>query len=369
MKVRQGPARAALLSSLVSVLASAALVGTGSAASAATIAPPYEPDANAAGTITFYDASGAAITSGSTSALVGYAVGSATLTSTGSKASLYGYLPKSGQAPGAFSGELLSGPTTYPIAGAPASVSGSANPAVKPLTGDVTFAQLAADFPNTATDAYQGLYQIRIKTTDTQYLVADIKISGSTWSEVYPSSGPVVDPAPVSIKTDRGTIFAGQKAYLTVTGTPGATYKVTAANRPSSTFLLAHQGTLGANGTSTFEVHPLNNVNFIAESAGAISPQVIVSVHTGLNIAVKRSGNGHVLTFYGQIYPNNRTQAIFIKTGTTTVGQATRDASGKNWTFKKDLTSSAGKTVVFYSATASDTQNANGHSINYPVKI
>jgi hypothetical protein len=24
---------------------------------------------------------------------------------------------------------------------------------------------------------------------------------------------------------------------------------------------------------------------------------------------------------------------------------------------------------VFYSATASDTQNANGHSINYPVKI
>jgi hypothetical protein len=184
-----------------------------------------------------------------------------------------------------------------------------------------------------------------------------------------PSPSPTPSSGPVSIGADRGSIIAGQQAFLTVTGTPGATYDVTAANRPSSTFVLAHRGTLGANGTSTFEVHPLNNVNFIAHSGSATSPQVIVSVHTGLNIGVKRSGNGHVLTFYGQIYPNNRTQAIYIKTGNTTVGQATRDASGKNWTFKKDFTSSAGKTLVFYSATASDTQNANGHSINYAVKI
>jgi hypothetical protein len=225
-----------------------------------------------------------------------------------------------------------------------------------------------------APTAAPGARDITAKTTDNQsgaICTGCFTVTAGPTPTATPSATPTSTPSPssVSISADRGTILAGQKAYLTVTGTPGATYDVTAANRPSSTFVPAHRGTLAANGTSTFEVHPLNNVNFIAHSGSATSPQVIISVHTGLNIAVKRSGNGHVLTFYGQIYPNNRAQAIFIKTGTTTVGRATRDASGKNWTFKKDFTSSAGKTVVFYSATASDTQNANGHSINYPVKI
>jgi hypothetical protein len=380
MKVRQGPARAALLSSLVSAVAAAAFVSAGHAATAATATPPYEPDANAAGTITFYDPSGAAITSGSTTALVGYAVGSAALTSTGSKASLYGYLPKSGQVPGAFSGELLSGPTTYPIAGAPAPVSGSANPAVKPLTGDVTFAQLAADFPNTATDAYQGLYQIRIKTTDTQYLTADIKIAGGTWSEVYPSSGPAPtatptptstpSSGPVTLSADLGTIFAGRMAHLTVHGTPGAAYNVFAANRPSSTFAIAHQGTLDTKGNSAaFEVHPLNNVVFIAHVGSTASNQINMAVHTLLNFTAKGSGKAHQFVFSGQIYPNNRSQAIYIGTGRTNLGRATRDASGKNWRFVYNGSASAGKRVVFYSFTASDTQNANGHSANYSLKV
>jgi hypothetical protein len=172
---------------------------------------------------------------------------------------------------------------------------------------------------------------------------------------------------PLSITTSNGGPLAGQQSFLTVFGTPGATYDVVAANRPSSTFVLAHQGILDGNGRSVFEVHPLNNVNFIARSGGVSSAQVIMSVHTGLNIGVKSSGQ--VLTFYGQIYPNNRAQAIFIKVADgsangTIVGQATRDASGKNWTFRHDFASAAGRTLTFFSATASDTQNANGHSAN-----
>ena len=201
MKVRQGPARAALISTLVT----AVLAATGSSPAAAAATPPYEPDANAAGSITFYDAAGNVVTSGSTTALVGYAVGTAPLTSTGNKASLYGYLPKSGQAPGSFSGELLAGPTTYPIAAAPAAVSGSSNPAVKPVTGDLTFGDLAKDFPNTATDVYAGLYQIRIKTTDSKYLATDIQINGTTWQEVYPvSSGAVTTSTSLAV-TESGT--------------------------------------------------------------------------------------------------------------------------------------------------------------------
>jgi hypothetical protein len=176
-------------------------------------------------------------------------------------------------------------------------------------------------------------------------------------------AGTATPPAgQVSISTSDGGPLAGQQSFLTVVGTPGAAYDVVAANRPSSTFLVAHRGVLDGNGRSVFEVHPLNNVNFIARSGGVSSAQVIMSVHTALNIAVKKSG--HTLTFYGQIYPNNRAQTVYIKTGNTIVGRAVRDSSGKNWIFTHDFSSGAGKSVVFYSYTASDTQNANGHSSN-----
>lgn len=180
MKVRKGPARAALLSTLVS----AALTIVAVAPASAATTPPYEPDSGSAGSISFYDATGTVLTSGPATTRIGYAVGSAALTSTGSKASLYGYLPQSGKAPGAFSGELLAGPTVYPVSGAPG---GSTNPTVVPAGSDLTFADLAKDFPNTATDAYANLYQIRIKTSDTKYLSTDISISNGTWSQVYPS--------------------------------------------------------------------------------------------------------------------------------------------------------------------------------------
>jgi hypothetical protein len=169
--------------------------------------------------------------------------------------------------------------------------------------------------------------------------------------------------APVpTLKASAGTILAGQTATLTVRGTPGSGYDVLAANRPSSTFLLAHRGLIGADGTSTFSIHPLNNVNFVARNASGTSAQAIVSVHTALSLAISRSG--HVLTFTGQIYPNNRAQAVYVYTGTTRVGRATRDASGKNWVLRHDFTASAGKALVLCSYTASDTQNANGHSRN-----
>jgi protocatechuate 3,4-dioxygenase beta subunit len=166
----------------------------------------------------------------------------------------------------------------------------------------------------------------------------------------------------ITINATKGTIIAGQLSTIVVTGTPGVAYDVIAANRPSSVFALAHQGIIGVNGTASFTVHPLNNVNFIARQSGAASPQIIIAVHTGLNIGVKKSG--HTLTFYGQIYPNNRSQTVYIYAvgQSSPVGAATRDASGKNWTFTHNFSSGAGKTVTFYSYTLSDTQNANGHS-------
>ncbi len=52
-------------------------------------------------------------------------------------------------------------------------------------SNDSTIATLISDFPNTATDAYQGLYQIRVKTSgvgqppDATYDSADILVTGT----------------------------------------------------------------------------------------------------------------------------------------------------------------------------------------------
>jgi hypothetical protein len=138
---------------------------------------------------------------------------------------------------------------------------------------------------------------------------------------------------------------------------------VVAANRPSSVFALAHQGIFGADGTSSFTIHPLNNVNFIARSGNVSSAQVIVSVHSAVNITVKRV-SGHILTFSGQVYPGRDGQVVTLfsivngvstKVGVTTV-------HGNAWSFTHDFASAAGKKVVLYAYTASDTQNAFGHS-------
>jgi hypothetical protein len=207
------------------------------------------------------------------------------------------------------------------------------------------------------------------------YIVGDTsgnELSRGVTNETFTSGSPATT---TSISADVGTIFAGRMAFLTVHGTPNANYDVFAANRPSSTFVIAHQGKLDANGNSlAFEVHPLNNVVFTATVGSATSNnQINLAVHTLLNFSAHRKAgaNAHTYVFSGQIYPANRSQAIFIKIGNTTLGQATRSpgASGKNWTFTYDGSSKAGQRVVLYSATASDTQNANGHSANFSLKL
>ena len=287
MKVRQGPARAALLSTLVSTAVMTVAVSPASAAGN----PPYEPDTGAAGSITFYDASGALLTGGSTSAIVGYAVGSTTLTANGSKASLYGYLPKNGQAPGQFSGELLAGPTTFPISGAPAPVSGSANPAVKTVTGDLTFADLAKDFPNTATDAYQGLYQIRIKTSDTKYLATDIQISGSTWSQVYPAVSGTATTTTLGVSPAAAT--PGQTETLTATVSPSAaagTVQFSDGSTALGSPVTVSGGTASTTVTLAAGAHSLSAAFTPADAAafrpsGSATTRYVVRTATSLTLA------------------------------------------------------------------------------------
>jgi hypothetical protein len=160
--------------------------------------PPWEPISNPpeVGALTFYNSTGQAITGGSIndSPLAAYVQGSATIRSGDTKATLSGFLPVEGQAPGLWSGEALSKSTTYPNTSAPTALASSALPLVTGASGDESIATLEADFPNTDTsnDGYAGMYVLRLYTSaqseslSTSYDSADIQVTGNTWSVVYP---------------------------------------------------------------------------------------------------------------------------------------------------------------------------------------
>jgi hypothetical protein len=176
------------------VVAAGALVLVG--AGPALAAPPYEPDsANQLGQLVFYDTAGNVVTSGSTTddPFAKYVVATSNdPIASNSVATLYGYLPQNGVAPGAWSGEQLSGFATFPASSAPAPVAtaGANRPVVTNAPGDTRLADLKADFPNTAPagDPYEGLYQIRLQTNgNSKWWAADVKITGTSWQLVYPT--------------------------------------------------------------------------------------------------------------------------------------------------------------------------------------
>lgn len=192
------------LTSLVMVLAvlvavTAVTVTHGPPAGAST-PPPWEPDAvNEAGTLTFYDASGHVITTGSTAnPIAAYIKGSAGIRTGDTKAVLYAYTPVNGVAVGAWTGEALSPSTPYGTGVTyPGDLAGTALPVMTGNSGDETLAAYIADVPNndSSADGYAGIYQLRLKTTQpgqsvtTKWDAADVVVSGSTWTQVFPARG------------------------------------------------------------------------------------------------------------------------------------------------------------------------------------
>jgi hypothetical protein len=196
----------------------------------ASTTPPWEPDPSSVGGLVFYNASGQQITGGSVndSPLAAYVQGTSTVRSGDTVATLYGYLPVKGQLPTQWSGEQLGLTTTFPNPNAPAPLNTSTLPVETGNSGDETLATLEVDYPNTdtSTDGYAGMYQLRLYTNaphhtqTTQYDSADILITNSNWSVVYP-------PPPTSTTTTLTASPAspepvGTQETLTATVSPSA---------------------------------------------------------------------------------------------------------------------------------------------------
>ena len=190
--------------------------------------PPWEPDPNSVGGLTFYNSSGDVITGGSIndSPIAAYVQGGAVVNPLDTRATLYGYLPVNGQSPGQFSGEALGASTLYPNSSAPAPLNTSTLPLETGASGDETIAELMSDFPNldTSNDGYANMYVLRLKTTrpgsnNTTYDSADIMISGSTWSIVYGAVTPTTTTLTASPPSPQPS---GTSVTLTATVTTGA---------------------------------------------------------------------------------------------------------------------------------------------------
>ncbi|MFL6160262.1 MAG: hypothetical protein ACJ72D_29585, partial [Marmoricola sp.] len=242
MNFRSRPLRkAALAVALASTVASGLLVTTASAD--INTNPPWQEaaakDPNAVRTLNFYDANGNQVTSGSTTAAFPFVAASGTVRAGDDHATLFVYTPVAGTPAGAWSGTQLTATATYPIASPPAALP-TGVPALKGISGaagDKTLAQHIADYPNASSTAgYQGVYEVRLRTSSNtagvadQYAVSDIVVSGTTWT-VYGSKIDSVATATVPTTGTYGTSF---QVPVTVTGA-GATPTGTVTVKEGST--------------------------------------------------------------------------------------------------------------------------------------
>ena len=203
----------------------------------ATSTPPWDPDPNANGTITFYDTTGHVVTGGSNLAhIADYAVASSGPSpAAATKASLYFATPQFGQPTGNFFADSGSAASTFPSASYPAPLTGPAftHPVVQIGATDGNLADHIASYPNNdTTDAgYVGVYQVRLQDggpgllSDGKYWEANVLVDtvAGTWTQLNPPAAttlPVVSTPVVS-----GTARVGHtlSCSATATGAPTPT--------------------------------------------------------------------------------------------------------------------------------------------------
>ena len=130
--------------------ASAGLVFMGGVAAHAATTPPYEPDPQSVGTISFFNSSGVQITSGSIddAPIAAYAVGSATIRAGDAKAVLLAAQPNPSSATSGFNVDSLTGQVAFPPASGPPNITSQTNPVVTGSSGDLTLDDFIGEFPN-----------------------------------------------------------------------------------------------------------------------------------------------------------------------------------------------------------------------------
>jgi hypothetical protein len=361
----------------VSSTALAVGVTASSASGSSPAAPPWEPDTSSVGGLTFYNAAGQQVTGGNLtdSPIAAFVLGGATIRSGDTKATLYGYVPVKGVAPGAWSGEQLGSSTTYPNTSAPAPLNASTLPLETGSSGDETVAQLEADFPNkdTSTDGYADMYVLRLKTSatgkaaNTTYDSADIQISGSTWSVVYPA--PVLTATTTTLATvPSSPQVAGTSVTLTATVSPSAPGSVQFEYGTGTPTLIGSPVTVSGGtasiapttlpvGTDSLSAvfTPTSGSGFVG-STGTASFTVKAAKLTKTKTKLKTSPAspqvpGTSVTLTATVTPAAATGTVQFKTGATDIGSPVTVTSGKASTSTTSLPTGKNKLAAVFTPT------------------
>jgi hypothetical protein len=333
--------------------------------------PPYPADPNRATGLTIYDAStGTAVTSGSTTTTLDhyYFAAATDFSPSHTKAAVSGFLAESGKAPGAWSGENLGPATTYPVSGAPASVSALTTPVAK---GDssLTFGSLAGSYPNNAaaTSDFFQLYQVRVHTTfptpqSDSYASADLQVdpAAGTWKVATAGTGVTSTTPTMTQSTDRINVVK-QSSVLTIKGTPGDSVSLYADTRPGTTYSVVSTATFPASGTLSKSVSPRFNTLYYAQTTAGKSATLIVYVRPAESL--KGTASGRRGSFTGQLVPGHGgvTVRLFaVASGRLTlIGTAKTGTSGA-WSLAHTFATAGAKT--FISQTVTDSTNLSGQS-------
>jgi hypothetical protein len=261
------------------------LIGSASAASN----PPWEPDPNAIGTLTFFNSAGHQVTSGTDlSHLFDFAEASTTdpgnlagEAGPGMKATLVFAAPAPNTPTGNFAASLGSGATNFPNASAPAPLNTTANPVVSLASTDANLTNfIASTVPQTAA-GFANVYQIRLWTSGPagvgtaplfEYWDADVVVNptAGTWQEEYPTTGTGPTSTTTTVSASPAT-SAQQGAAVTLTATE------TPAAAGSVEFDQVVQGTPSSLGTAT--------VNATTGVATLTTSKMLPSAPSGANSA------------------------------------------------------------------------------------
>ena len=365
--------------SVAAVLVTLAVL-LGAAGVASAVPPPYEPDGGSIGSLTFYDASGNVITTGNVNdaPFAAYVQASHAGRAGDTKATLYGYSPKNGVPTGSWSGEQLTASPTYPKPTAPAPLNSSPLPLVSLTAADSPLSTLIGDFPNTAVDSYQGLYQLRVKTSGpgqpaaATYDSADILVTGSTWTLVYPAPVPqattislaVAPPSPQPAGTSvtlTATVSpsnaAGSVQFLDGASAIGAPVTVVAGSASKATSAL----TVGGHSlTAVFTpANPPSNPTAFTGSTSSAVPFTVATPPFGFTSAATTTftvgqAGSFLITTAGSPAPNPTVTSTSLLpagvtlvdngNGTATLAGTPGPATAKTWTVK--LTAKSGAVKV-----------------------
>lgn len=343
---------------LTSVAAATALTaGTllAVAQEAGAYTPKWEPDPQSVGVIAFYDASGSKITSGNIDdkPFAAYAVGSKTVHTGDDHAVMRMAQPNPQAGTGDWNVDDVSAFTAYPLTSGPDDIQtlSQTHPVSTGADTDLSISDFIGEFPNTGPSgagcayspgdpsgctnaAYQNIYQIRLvtasgSTQSTQYDVADIVVSGNTWTQLAPSSSTLATTAPKSVKYGAtAKVFATLKDAHSGKGLAGQQVSLYRRANAHRSWAKVKSLKTSSNGTVSVSLPMTANAQFEYRFAGttwhkavtgnivSVSVTQIVAIHT----TASKIRHGHTVKIWGTVRPSGAGQQVMLQ-----------QASGRNW--------------------------------------